>query len=393
LRDDIVELATAADTPRSYVTHWAREVARGWDLLDAGEQSTYAERAWIAETIVTVPGLRPVDAVRAQDVAQTKKTAAIAVVERARVGDRSRARTATTLTETAWAADAPEGLVLARVLERARLGDVTGTQYSAWGPATERARASDYGTRVETIDVTEAAALVDAPQATLTARTDATEIAGAVEDFVAWAVQAARVAEVAQATDASEGQLFATNDVTEYMALEDTRMPEADGAGVAWTANTENWALSRYMHLAAARGIGLSGKVPVGWGDSNTRYAYAPRGGRVATPAWVTWAMVDYGIKQSLPHTVYAELAQDGQMPELHVVAPNASLEDRELHPWTVWRYPLAPQELATPRAVRWLVGRGLRNRRFAFTVYWPSVRAMAMDSFYTAHDTSMRRV
>lgn len=218
-------------------------------------------------------------------------------------------------------------------------------------------------------------------------------------------IQSARILYMAESSATASAEAFASQGVPAIATASATASDEAftqlhamtmagdsaviadqpvftDGIfGQAWTANTGNWAMSRYApygfdHIAAVDGV-LFG--------CNEDGVYRLQGGDETINAHIQTGKLDLGGGR-LTHPL-------GALTEYELADGTASMEVTTTQAGTAstYSYPLPPEAADELTNGRFVFGRGLRGRHFSFTLRMNAKRAHINDLSVQTAQTQRR--
>jgi len=358
-RDDTQETAVASNTIISMITGLAQEAAKIADAVLFGLLVMHSASALAADEVLD------------KRVVLTEESAQIAdqVIDQAAlsnffgdsllVTEQLFQRVGSVTTESATAADEVSDNLLSMVRESAAISDTIIGQRSAVSTVLDAARISDRAFQAANTLVVESALAGDIPTGKLRAAVLITD-AFQIEDFTTGALQlgAMLIKEVAHASDLTTGLLTAINLIKDGAIISD-EVIHGDGVfGQAWTANSVNWAMSRYSPYGFTS-LAVIGGVLYG---SNLDGVFALSGGDEDITASLRTGKLDLG-RGALVHPLYAfmeyELDGTSEMDVTQTQSGNAQT-------YTYILPPEASQELTSGR---FTFGRGLRGRHFSLEV------------------------
>ncbi|RMX08904.1 hypothetical protein D8I35_05250 [Corticibacter populi] len=195
------------------------------------------------------------------------------------------------------------------------------------------------------------------------------------------AAVAGRVTERALARDVTRAGYSATSHVLDSVYVQDF-IPARAGAGTAWTAAADGWAMSQYDQypfdsIAVVDGVAFA---------TGSDGVWALRGGDEIIRAKLTTGKMDVG-QGGLTHPMYAylEYELDGSAVMTVTQTQGGSVAQS-------WTYPLDGEPAAALTNGRFKFGRGLRGRHFTFALELVGERAHIND-LYVVADATKRRI
>lgn len=180
--------------------------------------------------------------------------------------------------------------------------------------------------------------------------------------------------DVLQLSDGTQSKLTGRTDSNDFLSLYD-ELKDSKVYGQAWTANTNTWAMSRYMPYSFDGLSVINGKL-YGWNeqgiylmDQSTNLVY----GLIQT------GKLDFGESLVHPTAAYLEYEMSGQDKQLSIAVTSTQSGKPAIYTY------MLPKEVADHLTNgRVLFGRGLRGRHFAFAISIAAtsakINALSMD-------------
>lgn len=174
--------------------------------------------------------------------------------------------------------------------------------------------------------------------------------------------------------DSTQSKLTGRTDSHDYLSLHD-EIKDSKVYGQAWTANTDTWAMSRYMPFSFD-GLTIINDKLYGWNDKGVFLMDKPDhliNGLIET------GKLDFGDSLVHPTAAYLEYEMSGQGKELSIAVTSTQSGKP-----TTYTYMLPNEEADHLTNGRVLFGRGLRGRHFSFTISIAAtsaqINALSMD-------------
>jgi hypothetical protein len=233
---------------------------------------------------------------------------------------------------------------------------------------SETAKVSDFSGQFASVVVADQAAASDWSGGRVHALSLAVDTAVlADETFDARQAAAAVVIESAGITSAVLDHLHARDLVIDVAVAEGG--PLGDGAGQAWTANTDTWAMSRYAPYTFTSVAVIDG-VLYGVAEDGV---HALDGGTDPITGRVATGKLDIGQGVLVhPLATYLEYELDGTA-QMDVTSTQSGTAE-------TYAYLLAEEPAGELTNGRFIFGRGLRGRHFSFVLRLIGQRAMVND-------------
>ncbi len=379
-RDDTQETAVAGDSTWVRLRALVEDAALAAAALVVGLAVLHADTATAADQVADFALQVADDTAQAHDAAPGTLRAAVVAADVARAGDASALRLREQLDDTATARDAAISKLSSQMGDSAAAGEAVQAVLHARDTLASAAGAVDFSGQFAADQPADAARAGDAVADHLAGR-DEVAASATVSDEVAEVIRTRGqpLEEVARAEDATTGALHARN-LLQDTALADDEAINGGVQGQAWTANSTTWAMSRYAPYTFTSLAVIDGALH-GVADDGV---YALDGGAAPVDGRITTGMLDIG-QGGLVHPIQAltSLELDGTV-EMAVTTTQAG------YPQT-YTYPLAR---ATPFSLgggRFVFGRGLRGRHFAFELRVSGLDAYINDLSVTATQTKRR--
>ncbi len=368
-RDDINDTAVAADETWGRFRALAEDTARMAVALLVGVVLVHTDGATASDEVIDRARLLQVEQAAIGDEASGTLRAADAVVESGRISESVAHRVGVLHTETAAAGDELVAGRREHVTEGAAVSDEVFGVLRTANHVIDVARARDALLTRFAEMVDDNAAVGEAATGRLRASGLVSDTAALSDELVGAGAAAQVLTDTAQVRDEAWGVLRARDLVSDEALIED-HVPGAAAAGQAWTANTENWAMSRYAPWAATSAAVIDGVVYVTTADG----VYALDGEGEAIEARLRTGQVDVGRgRLARPISAYLEYELAG------TAAMEVAQTQRGAAP-EAYRYALPAEDAAVLTNGRFMFGRGLRGRHFTFELTLSGQRAYIND-------------
>lgn len=371
-RDDLIDTAVAGDGVFVRQHAAAGDSARVSEAVFLKLVSTASDGAVLSDGSPADHLLLMVQEVAAAGEQAVQALAAANLArERAIASDTASVRIRTVVEDGAIASDSVAAKLLVLVTEAAGLGDGSSSQRRAWTLVRDSARAGDSMRVIWRDLVQDAATASDGGRHVARVKTLAVDAAVAGDDMSAAATDATiLLADHARLADEVLVRLLrARTVVVEFATAEDQAIQWGD-FGQAWTANADNWAMSRYAPFTFSTLAVVDGVVLGCAADG----VYALDGDAEQIAAHVTTGKLDM-TGSVLAHPVEAHLEY-----ELRGTA-SVTVTTTQQGTAKTYTYPLngrpVADELTNARAP---FGRGLRGRHFAYTLRLTGTHAHIND-------------
>lgn len=175
-------------------------------------------------------------------------------------------------------------------------------------------------------------------------------------------------------SDSIQSKLTGRTDSHDYLSLYD-EIKDSKIYGQAWTANTDTWAMSRYMPFSFD-GLTVINDKLYGWNDKGVYLMDKPDH---LIHGLIETGKLDFGDSLVHPTAAYLEYEMSGQDKQLSVAVTST----QSGKPIT-YTYMLPNEEADHLTNGRVLFGRGLRGRHFSFTISIAAtsakINALSMD-------------
>ncbi|MEG2807546.1 MAG: hypothetical protein RR932_06150 [Acinetobacter sp.] len=352
------EIAYASDMTWSSLSFYTEERAKLSDSQIFSLSTRIYETAYAADVEMGQRVNITSESANLSDYAYGIKYGAFTVNESAKLHDHLLTGFQSLTEETTYASDQLSFAVSHRTIESAKAVDAAFGVRRVASVVHESAKLSDTSFIYFHYRALELAQLADQPSSIKHASGWITETAMAADaDFSAMQVQSS-VREKAMASDTAFGVKHVRHQVQEWAFLEDLLLHD-ELTGQAWTANTGNWAMSRYTPFNF-EGVAVINEQLVFWNTDGVHVA--GQQGEVINSR-LTTGRLDFGEQLAHPNAAYLEYSCSGAKSVAVDVTTTQSGQAQ------TYSY-LMPQEtadqLTNGRAV---FGRGLRGRHFSFNI------------------------
>lgn len=177
-----------------------------------------------------------------------------------------------------------------------------------------------------------------------------------------------------QLGDSTQSKLTGRTDSNDYFSIYD-ELKDSKVYGQAWTANTNTWAMSRYMPYSFDGLSVINGKL-YGWNDQGV---YMVDQASHLIHGLIETGKLDFGDSLVHPTAAYLEYEMSGQDKQLSIAVTST----QSGNPAT-YTYMLPNEEADHLTNGRVLFGRGLRGRHFSFAISIAAtsakINALSMD-------------
>lgn len=177
-----------------------------------------------------------------------------------------------------------------------------------------------------------------------------------------------------QLGDSTQSKLTGRTDSNDYFSIYD-ELKDSKVYGQAWTANTNTWAMSRYMPYNFDGLSVINGKL-YGWNDQGV---YLMDQASHLIHGLIETGKLDFGDSLVHPTAAYLEYEMSGQGKQLSIAVTST----QSGNPAT-YSYMLPNEEADHLTNGRVLFGRGLRGRHFSFAISIAAtsakINALSMD-------------
>lgn len=355
-RDDTQETAVASNATWGGLIALVGEAAKAASALMFGLLVLHSESLAASDAVIDRANVMATDQAAASDQVLDVKRAAHVFKESARVVDWHRGVLRALHSESATAQSFVLDRARAVIIERATVADQALPQRRVADLLTEQAKALDFSARFAVELVQESAEAGDLASGRARHRSLAVSTA-TLSDEVPSAHQAVApvIAESARMTAAVLDNLQARDLLSDGAVIEGQPISDVI-VGQAWTAGADTWAMSRYAPHAFDGLAVIDGKL---YGIAQDG-VYAMDAHDDVLDVRIKTGKLDVG-KGALvhPHQAFIEYALDG----------TASLAVTTTQSGTAqtYAYPLAVEPAAELTNGRFVLGKGLRGRHFAF--------------------------
>jgi len=357
-RDDTQETAVASDFTWAALGSIAEESARIVGTLAFGLMVLHTGSAVAADEVLDSAAGIIVEQAAASDAVLDSAHAHTLIVERTTLGERWSGVLRVVHEDAATASDATLDATRTVITEQARIADEVIPQRRVSVLVSETARASDNTSQVATELLDDSAAAADEATGRLRAKVLAVESATVADETFGGQQTAAPVVESARIAASVTDHLAARDIVTDGATAEDGTWSNLPDAGQAWTANTDTWAMSRYVPYSFA-GLAVIDGVAYGMAADGV---YALDGGAEAISGRIQTGKLDIG-QGGLVHPLAAHLEYelDGTA-EMDVTTTQSGQAE-------TYTYALPAETASELTNGRFTFGRGLRGRHFSFAL------------------------
>lgn len=177
-----------------------------------------------------------------------------------------------------------------------------------------------------------------------------------------------------QLGDSTQSKLTGRTDSNDYFSIYD-ELKDSKVYGQAWTANTNTWAMSRYMPYSFDGLSVINGKL-YGWNDQGV---YMVDQASHLIHGLIETGKLDFGDSLVHPTAAYLEYEMSGQDKQLSIAVTST----QSGKPAT-YSYMLPNEQADHLTNGRVLFGRGLRGRHFSFAISIAAtsakINALSMD-------------
>lgn len=378
--EDTQETAVASDFTWIGIASQQDDSARAVDMLKFGLGVVHADAAVASDEVIGAWGVSISDSAVASDVVTGKLSAVWLLTDRARASEVWRQGLTVVHSDAALASDELAGVLTATTLEQAVAIDVITGHLTVTSLAADWARASDWTKLAFAHDELDEAVATDAATGKLRATVLVVEAAQVGEAFTGQLRASSTAADAAQAVDQVSGHLSAQSVTTDVAVAEDWVVSSGEPGGQAWTANTENWATSRYAPYTFRQVVVINRKL-FGVADDGV---YALEGGTEEVQgALVTGALDLGGGRLTHPRAVHMEYELDG-LAALDVTQTQSGAAES-------WTYTLPPEPAVSLTNGRFVLGRGLRGTHFSLALRLKARRGRVETLSVVTEETKRR--
>lgn len=379
-RDDSVDTAIAGDSTWAGLSSLVTEVALASSALMFALGVLHSDAAMASDQVLDSRSTLSVDSVAANDQVLDALHAFNLAKDAARAVDSERGTVFWLHADSALAGDLVWHGLRALTTDAALASDQPITTRRSTSTVTDTARATDAEIR-KVADLAEDSALVSGSTLdSLRARVLIADAAAAVDSVMDSASAASEVpVSAAAATSQTWGVLHAV-DVVVDVAVADGAPVGSGLIGQAWTAHAAHWAMSRFDPYAF-NALAMINGVAYGVADDGV---YALDGGLGDVEGRITTGKVDVS-DGPLVHPLQAFLEY-----ELDGTAEMAVTTTQSGDPHT-YTYALQPERSGSLTNGRFVFGRGLRGRHFAFELRVTGAQAYINDLRINSAPTKRR--
>lgn len=177
-----------------------------------------------------------------------------------------------------------------------------------------------------------------------------------------------------QLGDSTQSKLTGRTNSNDYFSIYD-ELKDSKAYGQAWTANTDTWAMSRYMPFSFD-GLTVINDKLYGWNDKGVFLMGKPDH---LIHGLIETGKLDFGDSLVHPTSAYLEYEMSGQDKQLSIAVTSTQSGKP-----TTYTYMLPNEEADHLTNGRVLFGRGLRGRHFSFAISIAAtsaqINALSMD-------------
>lgn len=181
--------------------------------------------------------------------------------------------------------------------------------------------------------------------------------------------------------DSTQSKLIGWANSHDYLSLYD-EIKDSKIYGQAWTANTDSWAMSRYMPFSFD-GLTVINDKLYGWNDKGVFLMGKPDH---LIHGLIETGKLDFGDSLVHPTAAYLEYEMSGQDKQLSI-AVTSTQSGKPL----TYTYMLPDEEADHLTNGRVLFGRGLRGRHFSFAISIAATSAQINDLYMDFTKTTRR--
>lgn len=358
-RDDTQETAVAGSDTWLGLTTIAESVGRITATVLFGLGVLHTDQAAASDTVIDQATQIIVESATASDEFSGSLSASSLITEKGRLSERFTVAHGVLHQDQARVSDLVIERTGALVVDTARIADDAFGQRTGYSLVAEQARISDFSSQVIRDLTGDAVSVSVAVSDSLHAGeliSDSVLVSGSALDEHRSGVSP--VVELAAAASEISDRLKARDLVADLAVAEDS-MPSHDvGAGLAWTASADNWAMSRYLPFGFSRVAVIDG---IAYGEAEDG-VYALSGGTEQIEGQIVTGKLDVG-RGGLAHPIaaYLEYALSGTA-EMDVTTTQAGTSQ-------TYTYKLPPEQAGELTNGRFQFGRGLRGRHFSFAL------------------------
>lgn len=355
-RDDTQETAVASNATWGGLIALVGEAAKATSALIFGLLVLHSESIAASDAVTDRANVMATDQAVASDQVLDVKRAAHVFKESAQVVDWHRGALRVLHAENATAQSLVIDRVRAVIIEHATVADQALPQRRVADLLTEQAKALDFSARFAVELVQESADAGDLASGRARQRSLAVS-AATLSDEVPGAHQAVApvITESARLVAVVLDQLLARDLLADGAMIEDQSVSDVI-VGQAWTAGADSWAMSRYTPHPFDSLAVIDGKL---YGVASDG-VYVMDARDQALEVRIKTGKLDVGQGMLVhPHQAFIEYALDGTA-SLAVTTTQSGAAQ-------TYAYPLAVEPAAELTNGRFVLGKGLRGRHFAF--------------------------
>lgn len=313
-----------------------------------------------------------VDSAHLTDAVIGHLSASVALSDDAKIGARVRERLQVTLGDSAVLSDAVTDWLAHLSRDAAHLADAVSGQRTARTLVEDAAQLQGLVINLAVTLVDESVGIADACLDRLQARILLADALTVTDGVVDGGSAQAIASDAARAAATYVDALRAKQIIIDSAELLDRLLHDDGFESQAWTANTSTWAMSRYQPYSFTSVAVIGGLIYATGKDG----VYALSGGDETIAAHLRTGKLDLGGEEGVlvhPLGALVEYELDGE----------ASLRVRQTQSGSseeVYDYPLPSKPAEVLTNGRFLFGRGLRGRHFAFDLTLQGRRALIND-------------
>lgn len=359
-RDDTQETAVASDSTWLGLTTITEEIARASSVVLFGLMVLHTSSAAASDEVIDSWSHLTTEQVSVSDEVVDGLQATQLITDRIRATDGTTGRLTVVHEDALTISDAVMDSVSSMVSESATIHDEVIAQRYVYSLVVESAKASDKtvqaGSTLSEDTVTASDSVIQRLYGKVLVEDQATladEVVGGHQSLLV-------LTDVALASDLVIDHLEAFNLVTDGAVIEDRAIQTGGDYGQAWTANADNWAMSRYAPYTFESLAVIDG-VLYGVNDQGV---FALDRETEVIEARIKTGKLDIG-KGALVHPVsaYLEYSLDGNgTAEMDVTTTQSGASE-------TYTYGLPVEQAEELTNGRFVFGRGLRGRHFSFAL------------------------
>lgn len=379
-RDDTQETAVASNATWGGLIALVGEAAKATSALIFGLLVLHSESIAASDAVIDRANVMATDQAVASDQVLDVKRAAHVFKESARVVDWHRGVLRVLHAENATAQSLVIDRARAVIIEHATVADQALPQRRVADLLTEQAKALDFSARFAVEFVQESAQAADLASGRARQRSLAVSTA-TLSDEVPSAHQAIApvITESARIAAAALDNLQARDLLSDGAVIEDQPISDVI-VGQAWTAGADTWAMSRYAPHAFDGLAVIDGKL---YGIAQDG-VYAMDAHSEALEVRIKTGKLDVGRGVLVhPHQAFIEYALDGTAGLAVTTTQSGAAQ--------TYTYPLAVEPAGELTNGRFVLGKGLRGRHFAFELQMQARSGVINDLRVDAAPTNRR--